>query len=237
MENKASGFDVATSSRRGDAGPAEARGDKGNPRSRRANRSDRADAYAAFADRVRRDLNPRGPLESLAADHVVAASWRFQEAVEHRATRRLADRDEPDRSTQGPKKAAITAADRAAGSLKEALEVLGLARESRARSTEFTPEVPFSEALVCEVEPNEWPIVPSEGPEEPPIWRDRLVFDFDISDISPVVRGTWITVGHVVSLIVDGETWADILRSHPELSEADIRCCVAYAVAQDRDED
>ncbi len=92
-----------------------------------------------------------------------------------------------------------------------------------------------------EIEPNEWPIFPRAGDEiepvpaeESPHWRDRLVFDFDVSDASPVIKGTWITVGHVISLIVDGETWADILRSHPELTEADIRTCLAYTMAERR---
>ncbi len=65
------------------------------------------------------------------------------------------------------------------------------------------------------------------------LWRDRLVFDTEVSDTSPVVRGTWITVGQVVSLVVDGWSWADILRSHPELTEADIRACLAYSVEED----
>ena len=101
-----------------------------------------------------------------------------------------------------------------------------------------------SRSFETEIESNEWPIVPTDGlddfledpepiEEETPNWRDRLVFDFDVSDISPVVRGTWITVSHVVSLIVDGWTWADILRAHPELLEADIRTCVAYAMAEE----
>ena len=54
-------------------------------------------------------------------------------------------------------------------------------------------------------------------------WQDRLVFDSNVSETSPVVKGTWVTVGHVVSLIVDGWTWSDILRVHPELTEDDIR--------------
>ncbi len=69
-----------------------------------------------------------------------------------------------------------------------------------------------------------------------PRWQDRLVFDFTISERSPVVRGTWITVHYVVSLIVDGWTWADILRSHPELTEEDIRTCLAYTVAEEEGE-
>ena len=63
-----------------------------------------------------------------------------------------------------------------------------------------------------------------------------LVMDPSVSDTSPVVKGTWVTVGHVVSLIVDGWTWGDILRTHPELTEEDIRVCLAYTIAQDNGE-
>lgn len=75
--------------------------------------------------------------------------------------------------------------------------------------------------------------LPSETDDEKvsiPPWQDRLTFNFDVSESSPVVKGTWVTVGHIVSLIVDGWTWADILRTHPELTEDDIRVCLAYTV-------
>jgi uncharacterized protein (DUF433 family) len=64
-------------------------------------------------------------------------------------------------------------------------------------------------------------------------WHDRLVFDRNVSEHSPVIRGTWITVGQVVSLIVDGWSWSDILRSHPELTDEDLRICLAYTVAEE----
>jgi uncharacterized protein (DUF433 family) len=64
-------------------------------------------------------------------------------------------------------------------------------------------------------------------------WHDRLVFDRNVSEHSPVIRGTWITVGQVVSLIVDGWSWSDILRSHPELTDEDLRTCLAYTVAEE----
>jgi uncharacterized protein (DUF433 family) len=34
-------------------------------------------------------------------------------------------------------------------------------------------------------------------------------------------------------MIVDGWTWTDVLRSHPELTEDDIRICLAYTAAQE----
>jgi micrococcal nuclease len=65
-------------------------------------------------------------------------------------------------------------------------------------------------------------------------WHERLVFDFDVSEDSPVVRGTWCTVKHIISLIVDGWTWSDVLRTHPELTTDDIRTCLSYAVAEEK---
>jgi uncharacterized protein (DUF433 family) len=64
-------------------------------------------------------------------------------------------------------------------------------------------------------------------------WAKYLEFDKEMSEASPVVKGTWVTVNHVVSLIVDGWTWQDILKTHPELCEDDIRACLRYAVEED----
>ncbi len=72
-----------------------------------------------------------------------------------------------------------------------------------------------------------------EDPETGARWQERLVLDQNVSETSPVVKGTWVTVSQIVSLIVDGWSWSDILRTHPELTEADIRCCLAYNVEQE----
>ena len=111
-----------------------------------------------------------------------------------------------------------------------------------------TGSIPFDEPPRDEdldFDGNEWPIIPREpvpvlAPADeqdddmvPERWEERLVFDANVSDSSPVVKGTWVTVSHVVTLIVDGWSWSDILRTHPELTEADIRVCLAYIVAQD----
>jgi uncharacterized protein (DUF433 family) len=66
-----------------------------------------------------------------------------------------------------------------------------------------------------------------------PRWSERLVFDFNVSEDSPVVKGTWCTVKNVISLIADGWTWSDVLRTHPELTDDDIRTCLAYTVAEE----
>lgn len=65
------------------------------------------------------------------------------------------------------------------------------------------------------------------------LWYGRLAFDTNTSATSPVVRGTGVTVRRVVSMVVDGYRWADILRIHPELDEDDIRACLAYCCEEE----
>jgi uncharacterized protein (DUF433 family) len=215
---------------------------KTDPRSRAVNRSSRADRYATFANEILRDLDPRGPLERLMADHVVHSAWKLKANLETQAARDRLEKSDPDVET--PKvRIRSTELDRASRSMKEALESLDYLK-ARAQPTQVT-EIPFDDRDdESDVMSNEWPIVPDDGlddfpgipdapVEEVASWHDRLVYDFDISDISPVVKGTWVTVSHVVSLIVDGWTWSDILRSHPELTEDDIRTCVAFAMAEE----
>lgn len=251
MERMASEIDIKVSPRRRASAPGKARDERSHPRSRSVNRSARAHEFAAFSGDVLRDLDPRGPLESLMAEHVVQAAWRLREAIDRRALPGPRSGSDPDGDGKARKKTPAPTADRAARSVRDAIESLHHLRDRRpvggGSAPASAPAVAPKSRPGPEIEPNEWPIVPSAdcegwgadpGPRETfaPDWRDRLVFDFDVSDISPVVKGTWITVSHVVSLIVDGWTWADILRAHPELTEEDVRTCLAYAVAQEGEE-
>ncbi len=65
------------------------------------------------------------------------------------------------------------------------------------------------------------------------LWQDRLQLLPEVSATSPVVLGTAITVRRVVSLVVDGHSWTEIKRLHPELTDADIRACLAYCVEEE----
>jgi uncharacterized protein (DUF433 family) len=249
MESAKSGHRTVSGHRRNPTDPTEAVDGqiaRTDPRSRALNRSSRADRYASFADEVLRELNPRGPLEQLAVDHVVHSAWKLKANLETQGAR---DRSEPSDPDAGPSKARIrpTELDRAARSMREALEALDFLR-ARSRPT---PEVRVDPLGLDESDflSNEWPVLPcSDGlddrpgipdglqdddADKAPNWQGRLVFDFEVSDVSPVIKGTWVTVAHVVSLIVDGWAWSDILRSHPELTEEDIRTCVAYAMAEE----
>ena len=203
--------------------------------------------FDAFAATLRHDLDPRTLLETVLADRVILAAWRLQASSDDDADAARAEELLPplSRDTLYAERSLETALD-----LLETIRSASHARWGRAvprtSSTAGRPKV--AECDAPDETPNvsnEWPIIPEEvedsapesgerGESEPsPRWSDRLVFDFNVSESSPVVKGTWVTVNHVVSLIVDGWSWADILRTHPELTEDDVRTCLAYTAARD----
>jgi hypothetical protein len=190
------------------------------PEPSRISRSRRPSRAEAFTAEIRRELDPTGPLERLMADQVGFAGHRLREALEH---------------------ASAAEADLAASSLREAIATFDLIRgrqgQPSAMAGGFGPEnvddgdFEFETDIDINIDPESE--VEIEEAEEAPEWRERLIFDFEVSDVSPVVKGTWVTVSHVVSLIVDGWTWADILRAYPELAEDDVRACVNYTIFEE----
>jgi uncharacterized protein (DUF433 family) len=57
----------------------------------------------------------------------------------------------------------------------------------------------------------------------------RIKRDPNVMMGKPVIVGTRITVEHILRLLGAGDSIADILRNHPQLTEADIRAAQAYA--------
>jgi uncharacterized protein (DUF433 family) len=209
--------------------------------------------FDTFAAEIRREFAPASLIEQVLTDRVILAAWRLS----------LLSLGESASARAGTALPPMTRAVlRAESSLETALTVLRAARyEKRPRWGIAAPtDSKAGYTLDGSDHPdlsNEWPCLPShddtdiasvevevedaglgdvdnsEDADLHRIWRDRLTFDASVSDTSPVVKGTWVTAGHVVSLIVDGWTWSDILRTHPELTEDDVRACLAYTVAQD----
>jgi uncharacterized protein (DUF433 family) len=104
-----------------------------------------------------------------------------------------------------------------------------LQRELRAHEAAAAAvEELFNEALFVKPEPvaEEPKVLPTLSDR----WTDRLEFDPAVSPTSPTIKGTWVTVEQVVKLVVDGWTWTDILKAHPELVEGDIRTCLSYTI-------
>jgi uncharacterized protein (DUF433 family) len=50
----------------------------------------------------------------------------------------------------------------------------------------------------------------------------------------PCVRGLRITVGDVLGWIAAGMSWQEITDDYPDLTEQDIRACLAYAADREQ---
>jgi uncharacterized protein (DUF433 family) len=57
----------------------------------------------------------------------------------------------------------------------------------------------------------------------------RIVVDPDLCFGKPCIRGHRIWVALILDLLASGMSVEDILREYPQLEEADIRACLAYA--------
>ena len=57
----------------------------------------------------------------------------------------------------------------------------------------------------------------------------RIVSDPAIMSGKPVIRGTRITVEHLLRKIAGGMTDEEILADHPRLDVADVRAAVSFA--------
>jgi uncharacterized protein (DUF433 family) len=206
--------------------------------------------FEGFAAVLRRELAPATLLEQILIDRVILSAWRLRRISEVETRQARAGREHGELP---PIRRAVL---RAESSLETALVLLESARTARrpgwghaARlSTKLDPANFDRDSLDPPVDDlpdlsNEWTRLPDPDDDsrdevdhddlDGRAWRGRLVYDDNVSTTSPVVRGTWVTVRQVVSLIVDGWTWSDVLHTHPELTEDDIRVCLAYTVEQD----
>lgn len=59
---------------------------------------------------------------------------------------------------------------------------------------------------------------------------ERIVCDPNVLGGKPTVRGTRISVEHVLGMIAEGMGEDAICKSYPRLSREDVRACVVYAM-------
>jgi uncharacterized protein (DUF433 family) len=57
----------------------------------------------------------------------------------------------------------------------------------------------------------------------------HIVLDPEVLAGKPLIRGTRISVEHVISLLAEGWSEVDILDNYPGLTRADLLACLAYA--------
>jgi uncharacterized protein (DUF433 family) len=60
-------------------------------------------------------------------------------------------------------------------------------------------------------------------------WNDRIHLDPAVLVGKPVVKGTRISVEHVIKLMADGWSESDVLNNYPHLTGDDVKACLAYA--------
>lgn len=60
---------------------------------------------------------------------------------------------------------------------------------------------------------------------------DRITFDEQVMGGRPCIRGLRIPVSVVLKLLAGGASPSDILSDYPDLEQADIDQCLAYAAA------
>jgi uncharacterized protein (DUF433 family) len=67
-------------------------------------------------------------------------------------------------------------------------------------------------------------------------WKEKISIRDDVCHGKPCIKGTRICVSLILDLLASGSTIDDILTEYPQLSEDDIRACIAYCaeVARER---
>lgn len=64
--------------------------------------------------------------------------------------------------------------------------------------------------------------------------RPRITLDPAIRSGKPCVNGTRITVSDVLEYLAGGMTDAEVLVDFPELTQDDIRACLAFAAEREK---
>jgi uncharacterized protein (DUF433 family) len=66
---------------------------------------------------------------------------------------------------------------------------------------------------------------------EPRPYKDRITADPKILSSKPVVRGTRIAADLVLEELSQNPDVHELLAAHPDLTQADVQACLAYAKA------
>jgi uncharacterized protein (DUF433 family) len=60
-------------------------------------------------------------------------------------------------------------------------------------------------------------------------WRERIVVNPEVMTGKPVIKGTRLTVDHVIELLAEGWTTDQIVEEYPGVTTDDVGACLAYA--------
>ncbi|MEA2204465.1 MAG: hypothetical protein QOE77_1241 [Blastocatellia bacterium] len=65
-------------------------------------------------------------------------------------------------------------------------------------------------------------------------YQDVIIIDSEKRGGQPCIRGMRIAVTDVLEWLAAGMTYEEILSDYPDLTETDIRACLAYAADSER---
>jgi uncharacterized protein (DUF433 family) len=60
-------------------------------------------------------------------------------------------------------------------------------------------------------------------------WRERIVVDPGVMTGKPIIKGTRLTVDHVIELLAEGWTTEQVIDEYPGVTADDVGACLAYA--------
>lgn len=60
-------------------------------------------------------------------------------------------------------------------------------------------------------------------------WREHIELNPEVLVGKPVLKGTRLSVEHVLEMLASGVSEEEILANHPRLSLDGVRACLAYA--------
>jgi uncharacterized protein (DUF433 family) len=67
-------------------------------------------------------------------------------------------------------------------------------------------------------------------------WRERISIKPTVCHGRPCIRRTRIWVSLVLDFLANGETIEQILEGYPQLTEEDVRACLAYGAEMSREQ-
>jgi len=59
-------------------------------------------------------------------------------------------------------------------------------------------------------------------------WKDHIITDEDILLGKPVIKGTRLSVDHLIGLLAQGWTEKQILENYPRLTQNDLKAVFSY---------
>jgi len=63
-------------------------------------------------------------------------------------------------------------------------------------------------------------------------WQERIEINPEILTGKPIIKGTRISVEHIIDLLAGGWSFEEIVENYPNVTQEDIRACLAYAGAR-----